>query len=380
MAVILPAMALQQKALTGTPESDVKDGVMVALFPDADTAAKLALDGGAAADDLHITVAYLGKTDQVDAEALRTAAETVAARSPITGKIAGIGRFTGGDRGDVLVALYDSAGLEQLRRDLDDALATAGLQRPREHGYTPHLTLGYLDAGDDSPITRIEPVELNFEEMVVAHGGERTSVPLTGPPQQGAPPPSKASTPQDGQQLPTQTKAAPPVCPGAFVLFGQRAGQVDLVVQSGTVPAAGHADTGDPVTGTKAAPAARVIELAPAGDGTWQPTGAKFAVTASALTRTAALRTRETKSLTEALAWARSGHGDPGLASLYSPPPLDTLRQVYDRGVKSWPGSQVTTLSERSWALSRVDAFVATAAGVRPAGYFGDDDLLTARR
>lgn len=380
MAVILPAMALQQKALTGTPESDVKDGVMVALFPDADTAAKLALDGGVSADDLHITVAYLGKTDQVDAEALRTAAETAAARSPITGKVAGIGRFTGGDRGDVLVALYDSAGLEQLRRDLDDALATAGLQRPRDHGYTPHLTLGYLDPGDDSPITRIEPAELNFEEMVVAHGEERTSVPLTGPPQQDAPP-SKASTPQDGQQLPTQTKAAPPVGPGTFVMFGRRAGQVDLVVQSGTVPGAGHADTGDPVTGTKAAPAARVVELTPAGDGTWRATGTKFAVTASALTRTAALRARETKSLTEALSWAQCGHGAPGfLAGPSSAPPLETLRQVYDRGVKSWPGSEVTTLSERSWALSRVDAFVATAAGVRPAGYFGDDDLLTARR
>src|ERR1044072_6259227 len=77
--------ATATKALAGPPASDARDGGMIALYPDADTAAKLAVPGGTTPDELHITVAYAGKADQVDADALAKAARGVAMRGPITG-------------------------------------------------------------------------------------------------------------------------------------------------------------------------------------------------------------------------------------------------------------------------------------------------------
>jgi hypothetical protein len=49
---------------------------------------------------------------------------------------------------------------------------------------------------------------------------------------------------------------------------------------------------------------------------------------------------------------------------------------VFDRGVQSWPGEAKTLLTRDEWAMSRVEAFLSTVIGERPAGYRGDDDLL----
>jgi 2'-5' RNA ligase len=47
---------------------------MVALYPPSDVAEALAVDGGLPPEKLHVTVAYCGLADDVDADALREAA------------------------------------------------------------------------------------------------------------------------------------------------------------------------------------------------------------------------------------------------------------------------------------------------------------------
>lgn len=165
------------------------------------------------------------------------------------------------------------------------------------------------------------------------------------------------------------------IAAGTYVAAAGRRGRVDLVVTHGTVPSAAHPEHGQPVDGTPEVPAARFVEYAPTGTGTWAPTGARFAVPVAELAPAPPLRTREAKSLEEALGWAVVAEAEAGR----TPPDPAALRAVYARGVKSYPGPGSTTLSAGQWALGRVDAFTATAAGFRPPGYRGDDDLLPGR-
>jgi 2'-5' RNA ligase len=153
---------------------------MIALYPPSDVAALLAVDGGLPAEEMHVTVAYLGDAADIDAEALQEVVAELAARKPISGQISGIARFTGGDN-DVIVALIDSADLEDLRRDTLDALYERGIQIPRDHGYCAHLTVTYLDPDDPAPLDRLEAGPIEFGVLSAVHGADRVDVPLEHP-------------------------------------------------------------------------------------------------------------------------------------------------------------------------------------------------------
>jgi 2'-5' RNA ligase len=153
---------------------------MIALYPALAAAEALAVDGGLPPEEMHVPVAYLGDAADVDAEALSEVVEELAARKPIAARFSGLARFTGGDK-DVIVALIDSAALEDLRRDTLDALYERGIQSPREHGYTAHLTVTYLDPDDPAPLDRLEAGPIDFGTLSAVHGTERTDVPLEHP-------------------------------------------------------------------------------------------------------------------------------------------------------------------------------------------------------
>lgn len=159
---------------------DYSDGCMIALYPPAATAKALAVDGGLPPDDMHVTVAYLGDASEVDPDVLRTVVEQLAERQAFTAQISGAARFTGGDK-DVIVALIDSADLEDLRRDTLDALHAQGIEIPRDHGYTSHCTLSYLDADEPSPIERLPAEPMHFAALSAVHGTNRTDIPLAHP-------------------------------------------------------------------------------------------------------------------------------------------------------------------------------------------------------
>lgn len=162
----------------GSP--DFSDGCMIALYPPPDIAERLAVDGGLPAAEMHVTVAYLGDAADIDADILREVVSGLAERQPITTQISGHARFTGGDK-DVIVALVDSPDLEDLRRDTLDALYGRGIQPPRDHGYTPHLTITYIDRDAPSPLDRLESRPIEFATLSAVHGTGRTDSPLEHP-------------------------------------------------------------------------------------------------------------------------------------------------------------------------------------------------------
>lgn len=394
----------QDEQLEAPPAADAL-GAMIALYPPEDVVQAL-VAAGAVTDpsDLHVTVAYVGDAEGVDPAVLLEAAQAAAAgMGPVVGEISGHARFTGGEQ-DVLVALVDSPDLETLRAAVIDSLLVNGIDPVLNHGYTAHITLGYLAPDAPSPMDRLEPIPVSFDVLAAVHADTRTDTPLTetspgaNKPGDDNPDAADAAAPPEGKSAPGENtesegkafsgKKAPPfgkgkgdektpgVSTGAYVTVGNVKGRVDLVVTSGDVPGATGSDD-KPVTGSKTNPAVRVVVFEPAGGGLYKATKRKIAVPASKVKRSAPLRTAEAKSLEEALVGMVLDHAETAEELGADVPGQDALTQVYERGVKSWPGEATTALTAEQWGLGRVEAFLATAVGMRPSpSYVHDDDLL----
>ena len=160
-------------------QPDRSGGVMVALYPDGETAGSLAAKGGLPPEELHVTLAYLGDVDGAEftkddvVSAVRSA---VAGASPFGGQIGGLGMFPPSDDGTPIWAPVDLPALPALRegivRALDDG-PTAGAVA-RDHGYTPHMTLGY----DLETVDPVPPAPVQFDRATVVWGKERVDVPF----------------------------------------------------------------------------------------------------------------------------------------------------------------------------------------------------------
>jgi 2'-5' RNA ligase len=159
---------------------DFSNDDMIALYPPLDVAQAIAVDGGLPPEEMHVTVAYLGDTADIDVDVLREVVAQLAERQPFTVQFAGHARFTGGDK-DVIVVLADSPDLEDLRRDTLDALRERGIEVPRDHGYTAHCTITYLDPDDEAPLTRLDAQSVEFTTLAAVHGTDRTDFTLEHP-------------------------------------------------------------------------------------------------------------------------------------------------------------------------------------------------------
>lgn len=152
---------------------------MVALYPTPSVAKRLALKDGKAerVDDLHVTLAFLGKAaDLKDHDRLREIVQGVAASFPkLSGEVSGIGLFTAGPE-PVTYASIDVPGLEQFRERLVAALRTGGYPPKTEHGFTPHMTLAYEDRKD----VNVPNAKLAFSHVAVVLADKHTSFPLGG--------------------------------------------------------------------------------------------------------------------------------------------------------------------------------------------------------
>lgn len=162
-------------------------GVMVALTIPPDVAEQIAQPGGLTPDDLHVTLVYVGKANEiedVDADALISAMEDVAGRwAPVEGQVSGIGRFGNGDPddGDAVWAPFDAAELPELRAAVLSAVLDAGADPPSGHGFTAHVTLGYVDADEPGiPIPVVPPTKVTVPALTVWWASRRVDVPLVG--------------------------------------------------------------------------------------------------------------------------------------------------------------------------------------------------------
>lgn len=160
------------------------NGVMVNLDIPADVAAQLAVEGGEPTAAMHITLAYLGRAGSLsDAQVamLRGAVAAFAAGiSPFRVTLSGTGRFTASANSDgkeVVYASVDAPGLAEVRSRLVVALGAAGITVANEHGFTPHVTVAYVDAGEPSPAVTCGQTFL-VTDLQVTVGKELDSYPL----------------------------------------------------------------------------------------------------------------------------------------------------------------------------------------------------------
>ena len=162
-------------------------GVMVAWFPPAELAEKLAIDkeGYEPTDQLHVTLAYFGKDLDEDTigdirEELRNIARMYA---KLPGELGGIGRFpatVSSDNKDVVVLLADVPYMESLRQRLMDELLAIGIEPLRNHGYCPHMTLAYVDPADETPKVEGDRIPIEVGYLTLAIGGEHEVFELVG--------------------------------------------------------------------------------------------------------------------------------------------------------------------------------------------------------
>ena len=166
-------------------------GVAVVLPLPQELAQALALAGGLPAEDLHLTIGMIGRRDEMTdvqlAEALLAVRDAGICCAPITATIGGIGRFmasNGSDAKDVVYLSVDSPALLELRDEVEDALEARGLELQTDHGFTPHITLAYIDPGAAMPLDSIEPQSVTFAVLALWAGPQRSVVALIGPAEQ----------------------------------------------------------------------------------------------------------------------------------------------------------------------------------------------------
>ncbi|HET8912411.1 MAG TPA: phage portal protein, partial [Ktedonobacteraceae bacterium] len=187
--------SVTQKA-TDEPEQKQKQesrgntGAMVALMIPPEIGRQIAIAGGEPVEDLHITLAFLGEAFDIAAQVpvLKQVLQIFASTNqPLSGRIAGIGQFDAPEgQPTPIIALPDIPGLPEFRQALAGLLMHCGTPANAEHGYTPHITLMYVDPGQPtgtrmlSNQLRIQPLDLHFDAICLCVGDERTYFPLLG--------------------------------------------------------------------------------------------------------------------------------------------------------------------------------------------------------
>lgn len=170
--------------LDGRPTFDAGDGVMIAAWVPPELAAELAIPGGEKPDQMHVTLAYLGKAvDPAAIGFLQVAIARLASSStPLAGSIGGLGRFNASsttDGLDVLYAPVDVPGLSQLRANLVQVIESIVPIR-RDHDFSPHVTLAYVAVGEAPPLTSIPTRAFRISEIELVIGGVRQAFQLGG--------------------------------------------------------------------------------------------------------------------------------------------------------------------------------------------------------
>lgn len=158
-------------------------GTMIALFLPAKIAKKMAVKGGLPASEMHVTIGYFGKelTPGQKQKMVEIVREFSKKLGSIKATLGGIGRFSASSTSegkDVAYLSVDSPDITNLRPKLLAKLNAAGIKVNQAHGYSPHVTLAYIDMKAKSPLHRVEPISVEFDTITVSVGERRTPIKL----------------------------------------------------------------------------------------------------------------------------------------------------------------------------------------------------------
>lgn len=170
-------------------------GAMIALVPSPADAERLAVEGGEPVDQLHLTLAYLGEADAIDAdtrtaitEAVWTAAE--AWGGTLTADGFSLSVFNPGDSNDrdtCVVVGVSGDTIETAHTDIATALDGV-FEAPEQHQpFAAHVTLAYTD--DLSMVEELAESrvgEITFDRLRIAFAGEHTDIMLGTQPEPDA--------------------------------------------------------------------------------------------------------------------------------------------------------------------------------------------------
>lgn len=162
-------------------------GVMVCLYLPPEIQTMLAVEGGEPPGDLHVTLAYVPGIgdDEEKFGAMVSALEVVAKDfSDIEGWVGGVGRFNASpssDGKDVYYASFNSPVLPALQAEVMWALEVAGIEPSRAHGFTPHITLKYIDPMEGLPVEKKASDRFKVSHLsIVSKTFAAENVPFTG--------------------------------------------------------------------------------------------------------------------------------------------------------------------------------------------------------
>lgn len=157
------------------------DGIVVMLLPDAATAERFAVDAGVPVDELHLTLTYLGDTDDppddVDLDLLIEAAQALTDAGPVDALITGAAVLNPDDDEPATALLVQSEHVSALHDRIVAAVGESG-DYPT---FLPHVTLGY----SIGPLTDGQAAdragEARFDRVAVGWGQEGAAIiDLTG--------------------------------------------------------------------------------------------------------------------------------------------------------------------------------------------------------
>jgi hypothetical protein len=177
-------------SLTAAADGSHLRGAMIALMPTPEDAARLAIDGGEAAEELHCTLCYLGKGGAFDEEAqalIVEAVRTLAEGMPLVrSNIFGAAHWNAtSDEPSWVWSVGDDpeqgTSLEAAHEMAHEALlmSAADVEIPEQHTpWVAHICAAY--SGDPALLPELEarlgPV--TFDRVRVAFAGDHTDIPL----------------------------------------------------------------------------------------------------------------------------------------------------------------------------------------------------------
>ncbi|MEU7170322.1 2'-5' RNA ligase family protein [Micromonospora tulbaghiae] len=174
---------------SGEPEHT---GAMVALIPRAEDAARLAVEGGEPADELHVTLAYLGDaadlSDAARQDIIDAVSSAVNGMPRIDADAFSVNVFNPGDaepdRDTCLVLGMSGDLLDAVHTMVGEALAYSGASVPPQHSpWHCHMSLIYTDdlGRVKEAAAKVGPV--SFDRLRIAFAGQHIDIPLIGDPE-----------------------------------------------------------------------------------------------------------------------------------------------------------------------------------------------------